>query len=133
MSGGRTSRQKGNRIERALVHALQGASFSAQRVPLSGAAHGRFGGDLSVPLLGTDRRVEVKCRGNGFRQLYAWLDGADLLIVRANRKQPLAVVPFPLAVQIARAAEDSREAAGNIPDDPGNPAKFARCAGAKRR
>jgi hypothetical protein len=84
MRGGRASRQKGNRIERALVRALQHTGFAAERVPLSGAAHGRFGGDLSVPILGIDRRIEVKARCNGFRKLYAWLDGADLLVVRAD-------------------------------------------------
>jgi Holliday junction resolvase len=83
MSGGRASRQKGNRTERAIVRLLQNAGFAAERVPLS-AARERFGGDVSVPLLGIDRRVEVKCRGNGFRQLYAWLDGADLLIVKCD-------------------------------------------------
>ena len=73
MTGGRASRQKGNRVERALVHALQDAGFAAERVPLSGAARGRFGGDLSVPLLGIDRRVEVKAHATGFRQLYEWV------------------------------------------------------------
>jgi Holliday junction resolvase len=105
---GRGSRDKGNRLERALVHALQNAGFAAERVPLSGAARGRFGGDLSVPILGVDRRAEVKCRGNGFRQLYDWLDGADLLIVRADRSEPLVIVPFRLAVEIAQAAEGER-------------------------
>src|SRR6516165_10626665 len=107
MSGGRASRDKGNRLERSLVHALQNAGFAAERVPLSGAARGRFGGDLSVPLLGVDRRVECKCRGSGFRQLYTWLDGADFLIVRADRAEPLVIVPFRLAIEIARAAENS--------------------------
>jgi hypothetical protein len=105
MRGGRRSRDKGNRVERALVHALQKAGFAAERVPLSGAARGRFGGDLSVPLLGIDRRVEVKCRGNGFRQFYDWLNGADLLIVRADRSEPLVVLPLRLATEIAAAAE----------------------------
>jgi Holliday junction resolvase len=108
VTGGRASRQKGNRLERALAHALQDAGFAAERVPLSGAMRGRFGGDLSVPLLGADRRVEVKSRGNGFRQLYAWLDGADLLIVRADRSEPLVIVRFNFAVEIAKAAENSR-------------------------
>jgi Holliday junction resolvase len=111
MKGGRRSRDKGNRVERALVHALQGAGFAAERVPLSGAARGRFGGDLSVPLLGIDRRCEVKCRGNGFRQLYAWLNGADLLIVRADRSEPLVVLPLRLATEIAAAAECGKGAA----------------------
>jgi hypothetical protein len=108
VSGGRASRQKGNRVERALVRALQNAGFGAERVPLSSAARGRFGGDLSVPLLGVDRRVEVKAKANGFRRLYDWLGDHDFLIVRANRAEPLVVVPFHLAVEIAKAAENSR-------------------------
>jgi Holliday junction resolvase len=122
VSGGRASRQKGNRLERALVHALQDAGFVAERVPLSGAAGGRFGADLSIPLLGADRRVEVKCRGDGFRQLYSWLNnnGADLLIVRADRSEPLVVVPFHFAIEIARAAENSAQAE-SVPAESGKP------------
>ena len=108
MPGGRASRQKGNRAERALVKVLQEAGFAAERVPLSGAARGRFRGDLSIPLLGVDRRVEVKCRGNGFRRLYDWLGDHDFLIVKANRLDPLIVIPVTLAVEIARAAESGR-------------------------
>ena len=106
--GGRASREKGNRTERAIVRILQEHGFAAERVPLSGAAHGRFGGDVSVPLLGADRRVEVKCRGNGFRELYRWLEGHDFLIVRADRREPLVVIPLKLAAEIAMAAERSK-------------------------
>ncbi len=123
MTGGRRSREKGNRLEHALVHALQDAGFGAERVPLSGAARGRFGGDLSVPLLGVDRRVEVKARTDGFRQLYDWLDGADLLIVRADRSEPLVIVPFHFASEIAKAAENSRTRAISAP---------GRCTSGKR-
>jgi Holliday junction resolvase len=108
MTGGRASHQKGNRTERAIVRALQDAGFAAERVPLSGAARGRFGGDVSVPLLGIDRRVEVKVRADGFRELYAWLDGADFLIVRADRREPLVVLPLKLATEIAVIAEWGR-------------------------
>ena len=103
--GGRASRQKGNRGERALVRFLQERGFAAERVPLSGSARGRFGGDVSVPLLGVDRRVEVKCRGNGFNRLYDWLAGNDLLIVRADRREPLVVIPLRLAAEVAAVAE----------------------------
>ena len=102
---GRASRDKGNRAERAIVHALQNAGFAAERVPLSGAARGRFGGDVSVPLLGIDRRVEVKARANGFRQLYDWLGDHDFLIVRSDRNEPLVVLPLKLAIEIAQLAE----------------------------
>lgn len=106
MSGGRASRDKGNRLERTLVHALQNAGFAAERVPLSGAARGRFGGDLSIPILGVDRRVEVKARANGFRRLYEWLGDHDFLIVRADHAEPLVIVPFRLAISIAKVAEN---------------------------
>jgi hypothetical protein len=107
MSGGRASRRKGNRIERAIVCVLQNHGFFAERVPLSGSARGRFSGDISVPLLGVDRRVEVKARADGFRELYAWLTDRDFLIVKADRREPLVVLPIKLAAEIAAAAENN--------------------------
>ena len=74
--GGRRSRDKGNRTERAIVKALQERGFGAERIPLSGAAGGSYVGDLTVPVLGVDRCVEVKARRDGFRELYGWLEGA---------------------------------------------------------
>ncbi len=50
---GKFSRAKAHRAERAIVRALQDVGFGAERFPLSGAARGRFGGDVSVPLFGT--------------------------------------------------------------------------------
>jgi Holliday junction resolvase len=102
---GRKSRDKGNRTERAIVRFLQEQGFAAERVPLSGAAGGRFSADISVPLLGFDRRVEVKCRANGFRELYSWLEGADMLVVKADRQEPLVVVPLVFAMRIAAQIE----------------------------
>lgn len=58
--GGRRSRDKGNRVERAIVRALQDAGLGAERVPLSGSAGGSYTGDLTVPVLGRDLVVEVK-------------------------------------------------------------------------
>jgi hypothetical protein len=105
---GRRSRDKGARGERHLVHLLQAAGFAAERVPLSGAAGGRYCGDVSVPLLGGDRTVEVKARASGFRELYRWLNGRDLLVVRADRREPLVVVPLRFAIEIATIAENNR-------------------------
>ena len=105
MKGGRASRDKGNRAERAIVKFLQDHGFAAERVPLSGAAGGSYLGDISVPLLGVDRCVEVKVRADGFRELYRWLDKRDLLIVRADRSEPLVVIRLGLAAEIAAKAE----------------------------
>lgn len=87
---------------------LQEHGFAAERVPLSGSARGRFGGDVSMPLLGVDRRVEVKARANGFRQLYDWLNGADFLVVKGDRLEPLVVLPLKLATEIAAVAERNK-------------------------
>ena len=108
MSGGRASREKGNRAERHLVRLLQDAGFGAERIPLSGAAGGKFSGDLSVPLLGIDRTAEVKCRADGFRELYSWLADHSMLVVKADRREPLVVVPWRFALEIAIAAEKGR-------------------------
>lgn len=104
MSGGRASRDKGNRAERAIVKFLQERGFAAERVPLSGSAGGSYLGDLTVPILNVDRVVEVKVRAKGFGQLYDWLTDRDILIVRADRSEPLVVLPLKLAAEIAAKA-----------------------------
>jgi Holliday junction resolvase len=108
MSGGRASRDKGNRAERAIVKFLQERGFAAERVPLSGSVGGSYLGDLTVPILDVDRVVEVKARANGFRQLYDWLVNRDILIVRADRSEPLVVLPLKLAAEIALAADRNK-------------------------
>lgn len=101
---GRASRDKGNRAERAVVKFLLDRGFAAERVPLSGSAGGSYLGDLTVPIIGIRRVVEVKARANGFRQLYAWLVDRDILIVRADRSEPLVILPLKLAAEIAARA-----------------------------
>jgi hypothetical protein len=103
--GGKAPHEKGSRFERALVRYLQEAGFAAERMPLSGSAGGKFSGDISVPILGIDRCVEAKILGNGFRRIYGWLEGRDFLIVRADRQEPVVIIPLRLAAEIAKAAE----------------------------
>ena len=110
MSGGRASRQKGNRTERAIVRLLQDHGLAGERVPLSGSARGRFGGDISVPALGRDLRGEAKCRGNGFNRLYEWLEGVDFVVVKADGRPLLVVVPLALAAEIVAIAERGKGA-----------------------
>lgn len=110
MRGGRASRDKGNRAERAIVKFLQERGFAAERVPLSGAAGGSYVGDINIrfSVFGSccavefDCCAEVKCRANGFRELYRWLQDRDLLILRADRSEPLVVLPLRLAAEIIR-------------------------------
>jgi Holliday junction resolvase len=102
------SRDKGLRSERSIVHLLQRYGFAAERIPLSGSAGGKFAGDISTPLLGIDRRVEVKVRANGFREIYRWLEGNDFLVIHADRKPPLVVLPLRFAAEIAAIAENKK-------------------------
>ena len=73
-------------------------------MPLSGAVGGRFAGDIALPLLGRELCVEVKARADGFRKLYSWLNERDVLIVKADRREPLVVVRLSLAAEVAKAA-----------------------------
>jgi hypothetical protein len=101
---GRRSRSKGARTERSIVNALRASGIAAVRVPLSGAAGGRFAGDILLPVMGRDLCVEVKARAAGFRELYSWLTNRDVLIVKADRQEPLVVLRLSLAAQIAKVA-----------------------------
>lgn len=121
MPGGRASRQKGNRVERAIVRALQDAGLGAERVPLSGSAGGSYLGDLTVPVIGRDLVVEVKARAGGFVELYRWLDDRDVLVVKADRREPLVVLPLSLATEIAMAAEQHMKAGAPDPWRRGGP------------
>jgi Holliday junction resolvase len=93
----RKSRTKGVREELALLKFLQQHGFNA----VKSSRAGYTGTDLTVSLLGVDRRVEVKVRADSFRKIYTWLNGADLLIIRSDRKKPLCVVPLALAAEVA--------------------------------
>ena len=101
---GRRSRRKGTRTERSIVNALKASGIAAVRVPLSGAVGGRFAGDIILPLMGRDLSVEVKARADGFRELYSWLNQRDVLIVKADRQEPLVVVRLSLAAEIPKRA-----------------------------
>ena len=90
---GRCRRAKGARTKRTIA---------AVRVPLSGAVGGRFAGDVLLSLMGRDFCVEVTARPDGFRELYRWLDQRDVLIVKADRREPLVVVRLSLAAEVAK-------------------------------
>jgi hypothetical protein len=100
----RRSRDKGQHAERLIVCLLQNQGIAAEKI--SGMY--KPGADISVPLLGRDLVVESKVRDSGFKQLYDWLWGRDILVLRADRREPLVVVPFKFAIEIAKAAEGRR-------------------------
>jgi hypothetical protein len=101
---GRQSRDKGARTERAIVRLLQDRGFAAEKV----SRMYKPGEDLSVPLLGRDLRIEVKCRASGFKFLYDAIEHRDALIVKADRREALLVVRLSLGAEVASKAEGNK-------------------------
>jgi hypothetical protein len=81
--GGRRSRNKGIKAERALVRVLQDNGFAAEGIRLS-SDHFRV------------------------RELYALLNAFNFLVLKADRREPLVVLPLRLAAEIAVVAERKR-------------------------
>jgi hypothetical protein len=106
MRGGRGPRRKGNRVEREVLAILKEAGLEAKRVPLSGSAPG-YPGDLEVELPGLGRvLVEVKARRKV--GLEAWLEGRGLLVLKPDRRPPLAVMPLEALLRLVRAVKGER-------------------------
>lgn len=90
---GKFSRDKGARIERKIRDLHEEMGVACERVPLSGAAGGSFGGDLIVD---GEFRCEVKGRanGDGFKTLERWLGENSILFLNRDRAEPLVVLPW---------------------------------------
>jgi hypothetical protein len=98
---GKQARQRGAGEERTIKRALQDEGLAAEKV----SAMYKAGADLSISLLGRDHAVGVILRKNDFARLYVWFVDRDFLIVRADRKERLVVIPFKLVIEIAKRAE----------------------------
>jgi hypothetical protein len=107
MSGGRSLKRKGNRVERELVRLLCELGLPCVRVPLSGAIGGVWAGDIHLELYGRTHRIEVKARRE-FRTLQQWLGTNELLILKADRQDPLVLMPVRLFAELATAAQKVR-------------------------
>ncbi len=91
---GKSQRDKGARFEREIVNAAREQDLDAFRVPLSGAANG-FKDDVVLrDCEGIEWRLEAKKRADGFKQIYQWLGEADALVIGADRRPALAVIPL---------------------------------------
>lgn len=93
---GKSQRDKGARVERKVVDLFQMVGVKAQRVPLSGAAGGQFGGDIMFDIEGWIGKAEVKARANadGWKSIIGWLGNNDMLVLMQDRKDPLIVLPW---------------------------------------
>lgn len=113
MSGGRASRQKGDRFERACVAALHALGLPAHRVPLSGSAGGEYGDDLRVDLGLGRLTVECKTRARAWLDLFGWLVPAggkrppDVLLIKADRTDTLVVMRLETFAKLAHGGQET--------------------------
>lgn len=107
----RGRRQKGANVERLCVDILQKAGIAASRVPLSGGAGGKWAGDVDIPILGHDYRLEVKCQADGFKFFYEKIAPVFGLVVKRDRSEPLICIRLKDFAQLIRKADEYRSAA----------------------
>ena len=93
LMGGKHSRNKGAAYEREIVNQLKEHGVLAERVPLSGAMKGNYGGDIKLgPVLGYIG--ECKRSKKSLSRIYKALeqDNADFLFARDDGKETVAIV-----------------------------------------
>ena len=105
---GKAPRLKGGRFEREVVDIFLDHGISAQRVPISGSAGGRFVGDVTVAIMGDDRTVEAKVRKTGFAQVYRWITGMYAVTIKADRCEPLICLRLSDFAKLAITADKRR-------------------------
>jgi len=116
MRGGKGPKRKGSRVEREVLALMREAGLEAKRVPLSGSAPD-YPGDLEVEVPGLGRvLVEVKARKRV--GLEAWLEGRGLLVLKPDRRPPLAVLPLEALLALIRAVNGEGLASTSSPSSP---------------
>ena len=85
-----------------MVDLCQAGGIPAQRVPLSGAAGGMFGGDIQVETRSGRQKLECKTRARAWKAEYGWLEGNDLLVVKRDRSEPLVIMRLSDWIKLAK-------------------------------
>ena len=98
------SRDKGARREREFVHRLNEAGIPAERVPLSGAAGGQFGGDIRIEG-GFVAECKARKDGAGFKTLEGWLEGNDFLFLQRDRSDPFVCMTWEMFTRLFHAEQ----------------------------
>ena len=97
---GKAQKRKGYRVEHEIEKKLREAGLDAKRVPLSGST--TFAkGDIYLE----GKRIEVKARKEGFKQIYKWIEGSDFLIIKADRREPMVVMRLDDFIKLWRKRE----------------------------
>ena len=99
--GGKHSRNKGASYEREIVNQLKEHGVLAERVPLSGAMKGNYGGDIKLgPVLGLIG--ECKRSKKSLTRIYKALeqDDADFVFARDDGKDTVAIVRMEMLLTL---------------------------------
>lgn len=98
---GKFSRDKGALFERQVVLEAREHGLNAQRVPLSGATSFAKG-DVQITPTFSDKPWTFECKRR--KELPAWLEEAlgdnAGLILRADRHEAVAVIPFATLLEL---------------------------------
>lgn len=117
--GGKAARDKGSRVERAIVDRFRQLGVRASRVPLSGAAGGDYSGDVVAEVITGQRWVgEVKARkgGAGWVVLTRWLGTNQFLVLQEDRQEPLVAMRWSQFAELVRSCQPAPE--GGCPETP---------------
>lgn len=115
---GRSQRAKGVNGERELVKWFIERGVPAWRDWQNGPGHQ---GDLLANIAGATKIVEVKRRGQGFKQIEAWLEGADLLCYRRDRGDWIVTLRLADLVDLVRQRREREgESDGGEPEAAGS-------------
>lgn len=98
---GKMQKRKGYRVENEIEKAFTSSGVNAKRIPLSGSTDFAKG-DVQIVLKDRVLTAEVKARKDGFKQIYEWLDDKDLLVIKADRKEPLVVLRLVDYIKLLR-------------------------------
>ena len=98
--GGKSSRDKGLRVEREIVNELKELGVDAERVPLSGAAGGSFSGDITIskndPIGKLIAEVKARKNGSGFKTIEKWMGDNDIIFLKKNNQKPIVIMNWEL-------------------------------------
>ncbi len=88
---------KGARIEREIKALFEQAGFQVVR---SAGSHTDTDLYIYNKEIGISLEVQVKARKS--LQVYAWLSSADALVLKADRKEPLIVMPLKTFLEVVK-------------------------------
>lgn len=85
------STQKGDRFDREFRKTLNDAGIPAEKILLSDQKFHKEPGDV---LFNGNWKAELKHRESISKQLWAWLEGVDVLALKRNNHKTLIVMDF---------------------------------------